>query len=121
MTKKYTCIVCPNGCEISVDLEMDEIIDIRGAACKRGKEYAEQELKNPMRTIASSVAVKQGILPLASVRVNKPIPKDKIFEVMNEIKKIQILAPVSVGDVVIADVLGLGSDVIITKNIEKNK
>ena len=59
-----------------------------------------------------------GDLPLASVRLSGVIPKDRIFDVMAEIRKVEVTAPVHEGDVVIADVLGLGVDVIVTKDVE---
>jgi CxxC motif-containing protein len=37
---------------------------------------------------------------------------------MAQIRRVSLTAPVHTGDIVIADVLGLGSDVIATKDIE---
>ena len=80
MIRKMTCIVCPNGCELEA-----EIVD--GNLCPKGAQYAAQEVEAPKRTIASSVAVKNGVLPLVSVRLNRAVPKEKLFEVMAEIRK----------------------------------
>lgn len=121
MLREFTCIVCPNGCEIAAELDGDKIVSITGAACKRGTAYVEQELTCPKRTIASSVIVKNGELPLVSVRLNTAVPKEKIMDVMTEIKKVRLEAPVRIGDCVIENVLGLGSDVIVTKNVERAK
>lgn len=55
---------------------------------------------------------------LASVRLSAPIPKAKIFDVMNEIRKVKRTAPVHEGEVVIENVLGLGSNVIVTRTVE---
>lgn len=122
MLREITCIVCPNGCDLTVEYNEDLTeIKVSGNICKRGEEYARQELTAPKRTIASSVKVEGGALPLVSVRINNPIPKDKIFDVMQEISKIKVQAPTHIGDVVIENVLGLGSDVIITKNVEAMK
>ena len=63
--------------------------------------------------------VEGGDLPLTSVRLDAPIPRAKIFDVMAEIKKQKLAAPVKAGQVVIENVLGLGSNVIVTKNVEK--
>ena len=71
-----------------------------------------------MRNIASSVLVEDGELPLASVRLNARFPKG-YFSVMAEIRKIKVTAPVSIGQIVLQDVLGTGSDVIITKNVKR--
>lgn len=119
MKKIFTCIICPNGCEIEVELDKDKIINIEGATCKKGKEYVNQELINPQRNISSSVKVVNGDLDIVSVRLNNTIPKNKIFEVMEEIKKLQIEAPVKIGDIVEKNILDLNVDLIATKNIEK--
>ena len=119
MKRTFTCIVCPNGCEIEAEYEGTQVLSVTGNLCPKGKSYVTQELVDPRRTIATSVRVLNGTLPLASVRLTSPVPKDRIFDVMTEINRQTISAPVSIGDVVIRDILGLGSDVIVTKNIEK--
>lgn len=118
MNRTLTCIICPNGCELEIAYEGDQILFVTGNKCPKGAEYAEQEIKNPMRTIASSVNLEGGSMPLVSVRVNGPIPKAKIMDVMEVIRKTTVTAPVKIGDVVIADVLGLGVDVIATRNVD---
>lgn len=117
MIKKYVCIVCPNGCEISAKIEEEEIIAIEGANCKRGVEYVKSELTNPMRNISTSVLLKGGELPLAPVRLDKPIPKDKIFEALQEIHGIVLHAPVHIGDVALENVCGCGCNAIVIKEI----
>ena len=119
MKRTFTCIVCPNGCEIDTEYEGNTVLSVKGNLCPKGKTYVTQELSDPRRTIATSVRVTGGILPLASVRLTSPIPKDRIFDVMAEIKRQVLPAPVQIGDVVIPDVLGLGSDVIVTKNVAR--
>jgi len=119
MIKEFTCIICPNGCDIEADIENGRVLFTEGEKCKRGITYIEQELINPQRNIATSIEVMGGHLPLASVRLTAPIPKDRIFDVMEEIKKIKIEAPVSIGQIIICDVLSLNSDVIATKEVNK--
>ena len=117
MNRTLTCIICPNGCELEIAYEGDQILFVTGNKCPKGAEYAEQEIKNPMRTIASSVKLTNGAMPLVSVRVNGPILKAKIMDVMAVISETSVDAPVKIGDVVIADVLGLGVDVVATRNV----
>ena len=117
MKRTFTCIVCPNGCEIDAEYDGTNVLSVTGNLCPKGKTYVTQELVDPRRTIASSVRVTGGELPLASVRLTQPIPKARIFDVMREIDKVTLSAPVAIGDVVIPDVLGLGSDVIVTKDV----
>ena len=117
MNRTFTCILCPNGCEINVKLKEKEILSITGNKCGKGADYAEQEIKNPVRNIASSVLVEGGDMPLCSVRLTAPVPKEKIFEVMAEIRKIKAKAPIKAGEILISHVLGLESDVIATRNV----
>lgn len=119
MKRTFTCIVCPNGCEMEAEYEGTSVLSVTGNLCPKGKAYVTQELVDPRRTIASSVRVTGGVLPLTSVRITNAIPKNRIFDVMAEINKQTLAAPVHIGDVVIRNVLGLGSDVIVTKHIEK--
>ncbi len=119
MNRTLTCIICPNGCELEAAYEGNQILSVVGNKCPKGAEYAEQEIKNPMRTIASSVKLKGGTMPLVSVRVTGPIPKAKIMDVMAVIRETTVDAPVKIGDVLIEDILGLGVDVMATRNVEK--
>ena len=119
MKRTFTCIVCPNGCEIDAEYEGSRVISVTGNLCPKGKTYVTQELVDPRRTIATSMRVDGGELPLASVRLTSPIPKDRIFDVMAEINRHSLTAPVAIGDVAVPDILGLGSDVIVTKNVAR--
>lgn len=112
--KEFTCIICPRGCRLKVDDNMN----VTGNTCPRGKQYAISELTNPVRTITSSVRVNNRDDLLVSVKTSGAIPKGKIFELMDEINKLSVSAPTHIGDVVKIDILGLGVDLLITKNID---
>ncbi|MGN9152341.1 DUF1667 domain-containing protein [Bariatricus sp. HCP3S3_E12] len=55
------------------------------------------------------------------VKVSAEIPKERIFDVMKEISKVQVIEPLSTGDIVIENVLGLGVDVVITSDLMKGE
>lgn len=112
--KELTCIVCPRGCRLKVDDNME----VTGNACPRGKMYAINELTNPTRTITSSIRVSNRPYTLVSVKTDKPVPKDKMFDVMKEIDKLVVKAPTRIGQVVLANVLGTDSNIVITKDID---
>ena len=113
--KEFICIVCPRGCHLKVDDDMN----VTGNTCPRGKVYALNEITNPTRMITSTVAIESEELKRLPVMTSMPIPKGKIFEVMEEINKVRIKAPIKIGDVIIKNVLGLDSDIIATRNILK--
>lgn len=121
MMKEFTCIICPNGCIINADIKIEgkisKIRSVSGACCMRGEAYVRQELIAPRRNIATSVLVKGGILPLASVRLTNPIPKDRIFDAMEVLKACSLTAPVTAGTIMVKNLLGYDSDVIVTKSV----
>ena len=114
--RELTCIRCPIGCQLTVEVE-GEAVTVTGNSCPRGAEYARQEIVDPRRTISTSILVEGGELPLTSVRLTAPIPKGRIMDAMAEIRRYKVKAPVKAGTVVIRDLLGLGSNVIVTKTV----
>ena len=121
MKKQFTCIVCPNGCEIDAEVENGQVVSVSGHTCPKGEQYVRQELTAPRRTIASSVLVRGGVMPLASVRLTAAIPKEMIFPVMEEIRRVTLDAPVRAGDTVLSRVCGLDSDVVVTRSVAKKQ
>ena len=117
MNKTYTCILCPNGCELSVTYEGKTLQSCTGNLCPNGEKYAAQEISDPRRTIASSVLVTGGELPLVSVRLTAPVPRDRIFDVMARIRALSVPAPVEAGTVLEKNILGLESDLIATRSV----
>ncbi|NLT68256.1 MAG: DUF1667 domain-containing protein [Acidobacteria bacterium] len=121
-TKEFTCVVCPNGCPIVVNIDDDEtpvITHIEGSTCKKGEEWVHQEIENPMRTISSSVVVTGGDCILASVRTNRPIPLGRIMKVMEEIKQVTVIAPLAIGDVVLRNPAGCDTEIVATRSVAK--
>ena len=90
LKKELVCIVCPNGCQVEALIEETpilKVIEVKGCTCDKGIEWVEQEIVNPMRTIASSILVEQGDFKLVSVRTDTSIPLEKIFDVMAVIQQ----------------------------------
>ncbi len=116
--KTFVCICCPIGCMLTAQ-EKDGKTEVTGNNCKRGENYAKTELTAPVRTVTSTVKIEGGELPCAPVKTKDPIPKDKIFAALYEIKKAVIAAPVSIGDVAVANVAGTGVDAVVTRDIKK--
>lgn len=116
MVKHFTCIVCPNGCDVAVEARGDEYV-ISGEGCPRGRKYVLQEMTDPRRTISTSIRVLGGEQPLCSVRLTRPIPKARIMEAVAAIHALRLSAPVAAGEVLISNILGTDSDVIATRDV----
>lgn len=113
--KELICITCPRGCRLSID----DNLNVTGNNCPRGAIYAKAELTNPVRMVTSTVAIVSKEEVRLPVRTNKPISKALIFKVMEEIKKVEVKAPIYIGDIVIKNVLGTDVDIISSKNIKR--
>jgi CxxC motif-containing protein len=112
--KKVTCIVCPKGCRINVKVKNGEIVSIENYDCKRGLEYAKNEVLDPRRILTTTLKLSGGrVLP---VRTKDPIPKKLLKKAMHELKDVIITPPVKVGDIVAKNVAGTGIDLIATGN-----
>lgn len=113
-----TCVVCPRGCALEVDPEAGTVV---GNQCKRGFEHGIAEATNPVRTLTSTVRVvdeKGETLQMEPVRTAKPIPKRLLFDAMRRIDALRITKPVRRGDVLIANLLDTGVDLIATKDLD---
>ena len=72
ITKELTCIECPLGCHIEVDLEYDnKVAAVRGNSCPRGKAYAESEVVCPVRVLTSSVRATDGTMVCVKTDKNR--------------------------------------------------
>ena len=121
VTKNLTCIGCPLGCQIEVLMhENGEIALITGNTCQRGEKYARKEGTHPTRIVTSSVHVygsRKGerTVPLKTA---SDIPKEKIMDVIRDLRGVSVPCPVHIGDVLIRDIAGTGVDVVATKEVE---
>lgn len=111
--RELTCIICPKGCALKVNLYEDgKVLNVSGNTCKKGAEYAEAECTNPMRTVTSTMRCSDGsVIP---VKTSTPIPKANVYDCMKLINQGIVNLPIHIGDVVISDVFG--SCVVVTEN-----
>jgi len=118
MIKKLTCIECPKGCLLSIDIENCRVVKVSGNECPKGEKYAIQEIENPMRILTSAVLTEGLSLKMVPVRTDKPIPKSKIMEAIDEIKKTRLKSPVKCGFVIAENFLGLGVNLLATREVK---
>lgn len=114
---EVTCIRCPLGCAITVDVAPDGAAVYReGASCARGREYAVAEVTAPVRSVATTINVPGCGEPL-SVKTADPIPKPLIADAVRAMKAAHVELPVRMGDMVLPGVCGTGVPVVATKSL----
>lgn len=110
---KFTCIMCPIGCALSVEEDKGQM-KVSGNGCKKGEQYGKQEFTSPKRFVTSLIITKND--RIISCKTNNEVPKSKIFDVLNEIKTIMVDCKVCIGDILIHDVCGIiGVDIVVTR------
>lgn len=116
---ELTCIRCPLGCQVQVEMENHTVIKITGNTCPKGESYARREVTSPTRTVTTTVKVKNGVIPMVSVKTKEEVPKDKIFDCISALKNVTVEAPVHIGDVILRSIAGTGVDMVATKEVLK--
>ena len=111
MKRELTCIVCPQGCSLKVEIN-DGKITVTGNTCPRGEKYAVAECTHPERCVTTTARCDNG--EVVAVKTDRAIPKEKIFECMKIINKQIVTLPISIGDVIIKDVFC--ANVVATQN-----
>ena len=116
--KELTCICCPMGCALSVDLEGTNVLSVSGNTCKRGDTYAKEEVVRPVRMVTSIVKVKNGNLKMLPVKTKEPIDKSRINECLEALKTVEVQAPIHIGDIILENVAGTGVNIVAAGNVE---
>jgi len=119
-TSKMICITCPVGCSLEATHDGRRVTKVEGQGCKRGIEYAGKEVSDPCRMVASTVRVRGGVHPLVPVYTANPIPKHLIFDLLAQRRAQELDAPVEVGQIVMANALNTGIDVLASRNLPRS-
>ena len=112
--RELVCIVCPRGCHLKVD---EKTLTVTGNTCKRGEMYGKSEVSHPERTVTGTVGIEGGIHSRLPVRTDRPVPKEKMFEVMEALHNTKVKSPVEGGSVIIRNVCGTDANVIASRSM----
>jgi CxxC motif-containing protein len=117
--KHFTCVICPIGCEIDVELQNGDVVSMEGNKCEKGKEFVLQELEEAMRILTTTVPIKGAKWAMLPVRTDKPIPKRLLSRVIEQLADIELHAPVKMHHVIVKDVAGTDANIVATRNMKK--
>ena len=115
MKRDLICIICPKGCGLTAQIRGAEI-HVSGNGCSRGRDYAVTECTDPRRSVTTTVRVVNRCDTMVSVKTMDPVPKDRMFEVVAQLRRIAVQAPITVGDIIAPDICG--SRIVATKTVD---
>lgn len=116
-TRNLICIGCPLGCPLTVKLDDGTVQSVEGNTCKRGDEYARREVIAPMRNLTTTLPVAGGERSTVPVKTVGEVPKPLLLDCVRVLREVKLIAPISAGDIVCANILNTGVDVIATRDI----
>ena len=111
--KELTCIVCPNGCSLLVD----DNLNVSGNLCPKGKQFALNEITDPKRVVTTTCKTNIEGIPVVSVKSDGEIRINDVKKVIEKINSITINKPMGINDVLIENVLNSGVNIIISSSI----
>lgn len=112
--KKMICIVCPVGCHLTIDDKQQ----VSGNRCKRGIQYAVDELTNPTRFLTTTIKTTSLDLPRLSVKSKQPLPKGMLMAVMACLNTIVLDHDVVIGDSIVTNVCNSGINIVATRDLK---
>ncbi len=134
--QELICITCPLGCHLAIERTSAAEISVTGNRCSRGEAYAREELLSPKRVVTTTCAIAgiRGAVPASAsaapaaesslylprripVRTRSPFPKERVPELLALLARTELRLPLSRGDIVVADALGTGVDVIAARSM----
>lgn len=121
--KKFTCVICPIGCELTVKYDENNISDgtisVSGNTCPRGEKYAKTELVHPERTLTSIIKTNSSVLSMLPVKTSAPIPKEKLFDAMQLLSTLSVDVPINMGDVIYKNFMVDGVNLVACRTIKQ--
>jgi CxxC motif-containing protein len=106
------------SCVGEVEIADGQVVRMVGFSCERGRAYAKSEVIAPKRVLTTTVKLIGGTLHLLPVVSRQPLPKDKIAACVRCLASVEVQAPVKEGDIISANVLGLGVDIVASRDVE---
>lgn len=118
--KNYTCIVCPQSCNIELIDDNGEF-NVSGNNCKRGKKYVIDEYTCPKRMITTTIKIQNAQVNLLPVISSDFIPKELLKKCLDILYSHKVEAPINMGDIIVENILDTGVDIVAARTLKENK
>jgi CxxC motif-containing protein len=117
--RELVCIACPVGCRLQVFQEESGEIRVSGNQCEKGDTYGREELLAPRRVVTATVRLTGAGLRRLPVKTHRPLPREHIGALLDQASRLEVRAPVALGQVLLADFLGTGVDLVATRTVPR--
>ena len=117
--KEVICVVCPRGCIVNVEYKGNDVVQITGNKCKKGIDFAKEEAIDPKRILTTTLGIDSSSFRRIPVRSSEPVSRDKILNIVREIKRIKVKPAIKMGDVIAKNFMDTGIDIIASMDINE--
>ena len=114
------CLVCPKSCILNITGNLENI-SVKNNECNNGLDFVKKELMDPERILTSTMRVNSGIIPLVSVRSDKPVKKAELMVLVKQLDSIVVPAPIFSGQILVSALGENKVNIIATRIIEKQE
>ncbi len=114
---EFTCIACPIGCRLTVEIQEEGEVSVTGNRCPKGAVYGEEEMLSPKRVVTAVVRTDSRVFPYIPVRTDKPLPRALIPGLIGELNLQSVRLPAARGTVLIEDYRGSGVNIVLTRTL----
>lgn len=116
--RRVSCIVCPMSCVGEVEIADGQVVRMVGFNCERGRAYAKSEVTAPKRVLTTTIKLHGGTIHLLPVVSAEPLPKEMIVSCVRCLAATEVTAPIKAGDVICHNILGLGVDIVASRDVD---
>ena len=111
-----TCIICPRGCSLQITVD-DGRVTVEGNECPNGEDHGIEEATAPRRILTTTVQTTVTDMPRLPVRSVGDVLLMDIDRLIREIDSVVVARPLQCGDLVAADLCGIGVNLIATDDL----
>jgi CxxC motif-containing protein len=115
--REIVCIACPVGCRLIVTPVEGGEAEVTGNRCPKGEAYGREELSAPRRLVTGVVRTDSADFPCAPVRTDRPLPRERVRELMADLARVRVVLPVAAGFTIAYDWRGTGVAVLVTRSL----
>jgi CxxC motif-containing protein len=96
----------------------DGEIHVSGNQCSKGETYGQEEVLAPRRVVTTTVRLAGSALRRLPVKTSRALPREHIQALLAEARRLELAPPVRLGQVLLADFLATGVDLVATRTVD---
>ena len=107
--------------QISANIEGGMVLDAEGNSQRTEPISKEHAIEYSAMTLITVIPCRNGDLPVVSVKSTKSLPVDVIMKAIKFLSRLEIDAPIEVGEVIVKNIFNTGVDIVATRRCNRKE